>query len=336
MSENVKELQPISPEGIKENQPSTLNLPDVAQKWLEIRDAIHQATARGVGRWLSGPGNPTRILNPFLGLRGPGPGQTYGPGRLRGVGAMGGRLRITENEGSKPMVSLRAIAEKNPLIQKSTVKVADLPPGVTGQIGYPAPLRPQITLAPIVNPYSDPGATAAHELGHGGHGPVGWRAKDQTEEERVIGPQAEGMGEGMVRGLYGALAPPSTYDRIYGDQEHYQRAKALGESLARYIAETGRVPNWKTVQRVIFGRPRAAPEPKPETPVAKEAPKNLRQLSSPGGALRAFGIRPQKIEPPGSEGGSSPADLTRKAFGIRPKPQTAFESWEDMLGGMSF
>lgn len=322
------------PEDVKENQPSAPSLPDVARKWLEIRDAIHQATAQGVGRWISGPGNPKRILNPFLGLGGPGPGQTYGPGRLRGVGAMGGRLRITENEGSAPMISLREVARQNPLIQKGTIKVEDLPPGVSGQISYRDPLRPAITIAPVVSPYTDPGATAVHEIaGHGGHGPVGWRAKDEVEHERDIRPQAEGTAEGAVKGLYGDLAPPSAYDQIYGDQEHYQRAKALGESLAQHIGKTGKVPPWQVVQNVIFGRPPATAEPKPETPVAQETPKNQVQLSSPVG-LRAFGLRPKKIEAPGPAGGSSPADLKKKAFGI--KPPTAFESWEKMLAGMSF
>lgn len=322
------------PEDVKENQPSAPNLPDVARKWLEIRDAIHQATAQGVGRWISGPGNPKRILNPFLGLGGPGPGQTYGPGRLRGVGAMGGRLRITENEGSAPMISLREIARQNPLIQQSTVKVEDLPPGVSGQINYQDPLRPKITLAPVVSPYTDPGATAIHEIhGHAMHGPVGWRAKDQAEHEGVIRPQAEGMAEGVVKNLYGALAPPSAYDQIYSGDQNYQRAKARGELLPQYIAKTGKVPSWQVVQSAIFGRPPATAEPKPETPVAQETPKNQVQSSFPVG-LRAFGLRPKKIEAPGPAGESSPADLKKKAFGI--KPPTAFESWEKMLAGMSF
>lgn len=334
MPEDVRELQPIQPEGIKENQPSTPSLPDIARKWLSIRDAIHQATAQGLGRWLAGPGNPTKILNPFLPLTGPGPGKNYGPGRYRGIGDMGRRLRISEDEGSRPMVSLQEIARQNPLIQESTIKVEDLPPGVSGKINYRDPLRPQITLAPVVNPYTDPGLTAVHEIGgHGSHGPIRWRAKDQAEHERVIRPQAEGFSEGVVQNLYGNLTPPSAYDQIYRGDKNYKIAKAWGELLPQYIAKTGKVPPWQVVQNVIFGRPRAAPEPKPETPVAKEGPKN--QLTSSGSALRALGIRPKQPETPGPEvGGSSPVSLKQKTFGIKPAPQTVYGSWEEMFGGM--
>ena len=129
--ENVRESQqPIPHEGVQEKQPSTPNLADIARKWQEIKGAIHEATARGLGRWLAGPGDPAKILNPVLGLTGPGPGKVYGPGRLAGVGNMGQRLRIIEDEGSRPMASLQEVARQNPLIQQSNVRVVNLPPGV--------------------------------------------------------------------------------------------------------------------------------------------------------------------------------------------------------------
>jgi hypothetical protein len=147
--------------------------------------------------------------------------------------------------------------------------------------------------------------------------------------ERVIRPQAEGMAEGVVKNLYGAIAPPSAYDQIYGGDQNYQIAKARGELLPQYIAETGKVSPWQVVQNVIFGRPPASPEPKPETPVAQEPPKN--QPPSPRGALRAFGIKPRQPEVLGPVGGSSSGDLKRKAFGIRP---TSAERLEEMFGRM--
>ncbi len=67
--------------------PAAPNLATV-EKWDEIKRAIYEATSKGLGRWLSGPGDPRRLLNPFLSLSGPGSGQIYGPERTRGVGAL--------------------------------------------------------------------------------------------------------------------------------------------------------------------------------------------------------------------------------------------------------
>jgi len=307
----------VMPDETKDLQP-TPSLADAARKWLEIRDSIYRATAQGLGKWLAGAGDPAKILNPFSSLAAAAAlGQNDGPGRLKGVGKMAGRLRLTEDEKSKPMASLHAAAMQNPLIQQSTVKVEDLPPGATGRIRYPAPGRPEISLAPVVSPSTDPGVVATHEIaGHGSHGPVGGRAKDQQEEERVIGPKAEGTAEGVVKGLYGTLAPPSAYDQIYGEEENYWRAKGLGRSLAQHIATTGHVPPWQKVQDVIFGKA-PAPKPKPEAPAAQGPLGNPKANSSPGPALRALGVRPKQVNPPGPGNGSSPADAM-KAFGIKP------------------
>lgn len=290
------------------------NLADAARRWLEIRAAIYQATAKGLGRWLGGAGDPAKILNPFSSLA--AAAQNAGPGRLRGVGKMGGRLKIIEDEASRPMTSLHAAAVQNPLIQQGTVKVEDLPPGATGRISYPAPGRAEISLAPIVSPTTDPGVVATHEIAGHGHGPVGWRAKDQQEEERVIGPKAEGTAEGVVKGLYGALAPPSAYDQIYGEEENYWRAKGQGKYLAHYITTTGNVPPWQKVQDVIFGKA-PAPKPKPEAPAARGAPGSPKATSPPGLDLRALGVLPKKVNPSVPGNGSSPADAM-KAFGIKP------------------
>ncbi len=302
---------PASATGFKMPEaPATPNLAEVGMtKWDEIKKAIYEATSKGLGRWLSGPGDPRRLLNPFLPLSGPGPGQIYGPERTRGVGAMGKRLRLIEDETSVPMRSLAEVSRQNPLIQQSRISVADLP-GATGKISYRDPERPEITLAPVLDPSSDPGLTAVHEIvGHGSHGPVAWRATDQMEMEQRIRPQAEGTATGVERGVYRELAPVSTYDVDYRTSDYYGRAKALGESLAQHITKTGHVPHWTTVQGQIFGPPpatptakrenlaTAGPKPKPETPAAKGTQGTQRKLSAPGSLPAAFGGKPKPKDP---------------------------------------
>lgn len=318
--------------------PATPNLAEAAMsKWDEIKKAIHAATVKGLGGWLTGAGDPLKLFNPFLPFRAPGPGNIYSPERYKGIGAMGQRLRLIEDEGSAPMVSLRQAAQQNPLIQQSRIKVADLPSGAAGSINFADPRSPEITLAPIIDKDVDPGLVATHEIvGHGSHGPVGWRAGDQADFEGVIRPQAEGTATGFERGIYGKLAPASPYDWRYQENEEYRRARALGESLAQHIAKTGRVPHWAAVQSMIFGRPPGTPKPKPEAP----GPLVNQERLTPLGTLPPALIGRPKPEAPWGQGAqntqprpSSPGGALRP-LGIRPKPKDSYESWGDMLGGM--
>lgn len=296
-----------------------LNLREMAgQKWQEIRSAVREATAEGLGKYLSGPGRPERVFGVFRPFMGPGPKYSYGPSQYRGIWPMGRRLRLIENEASAPMVSLRQAALQNPLVRQARIRVAALS-GATGRVGYPGG-RPEVVLAPVVNPNIDPGVTVVHEvvghLGHGpmGYGPVGWQARNRQEFEQVVRPPAEGLATGVERGIYGKLWPGSAYEYRYRDNPLYQQAKALGESLAQHIAKTGHVPHPWLVGRRVFGPPPASPESRETTtPAAK---------GTPGGTLRALGIRNRKKEDTHSwdiwwkNHGSR--DLTKKTFGIAP------------------
>ncbi len=289
--------------------------------WNIIREAIIAATHQGIGGFLD---RNRDLFNPFLALTSHTPGATYGTRAYKGIGDMGRRLRLIENEESVPMRSLRAVAEQNPLIQNATVKVGtpgvDLPRNVAGKINWKNPMAPEITIGGVLDRGIDPGLVATHEIvGHGAAGPIGWRAQDREELERRIRPQAEGGATGVERGIYGKLAPRSGYDRIYGKEDSYKRAQAIGDYLGQHIAKTGRVPEWQKVQHAIFG---AAPPPSEPQPTATGTPggqnTQQQQLSSPG-SLPAAIVPPPKVTPPfedmwGSK--PSPGDITRKALGL--------------------
>ena len=148
-----------------------------------------------------------------------------------------------------------------------------------------------------MGPTTDPGLVATHEIvGHVSHGPV--RAQSTDDLEKNIVPKVEGLATGVEQGVYGELMPPTPYDRQYGTLESYQRSRALGEDLARYIRETGKVPPWTVVQRVLFGRSPSARPAKPETPTTETqgdqgTPTPQPRLSSPSSGLRALGLRPK-------------------------------------------
>jgi hypothetical protein len=182
--------------------------------WEIIREAVITATHQGVGVFLDKNRN---LFNPFVALTSHTPGATYGTRAYKGIGDMGRRLRLIEDDDSVPMKSLRAAAEQNPLIQKSTVKVGtpgvDLPRNVAGMISWKNPMAPEITIGGVLDRDIDPGLIATHEIvGHGSEGPIHWRAQDKEELERRIRPQAEGGATGVEHGIYGELAPKSPYD----------------------------------------------------------------------------------------------------------------------------
>jgi len=273
-------------------------------QWDIIRAAIIAATHQGLGGFLD---KNRELFNPFVTLTSHTPGATYGTRAYKGIGDMGRRLRLIEDEGSAPMRSLKAAAEQNPLIQKSTVKVGtpgvDLPRGVAGKINWRDPLRPDIVIGGVLDRDIDPGLIATHEIvGHGSAGPIGWRAQDRQEFEKRLRPQGEGEATGVEKGIYGELAPRSPYDRIYGGNDHYERARAIGEYLGRHIAKTGRIPAWQAVQNAILGAPPPPREPNPATTATPGGQNTQQRLSTPGSL------------PAGEE--LSPGEKTQRALGL--------------------
>lgn len=270
--------------------------------WNIIREAIIAATHQGIGGFLD---RNRDLFNPFVALTSHTPGATYGTRAYKGIGDMGRRLRLIEDEDSVPMKSLRAAAEQNPLIQGATVKVGtpgvDLPRNVAGRINWKNPMAPEITIGGVLDRGIDPGLIATHEIvGHGSAGPIGGR--DREEFERRIRPQAEGGATGVERGIYGKLAPRSWYDRIYGEEDSYRRAQAIGEHLGQHIAKTGRIPAWQAVQNAIFGAPPPPREPTPATTATPGGQNTQQRLSTPGSL------------PAGEE--LSPGGKTQRALGL--------------------
>lgn len=230
---------------------------DVIPQWDEFKNKLNKAIGVGIGRYVRGPGNPGVVFNPFRGLT--EPATSYGTANYRGIGGMGQRLRLTEDENSPPMKALKTAVTKNPLLRTMETRVetpgrpgGDLPAGATGSMFW-TENGPVVRLAPIVSPTTDPGMVAIHEVvGHGSHGPVSGSTPEL--QQNTVRPRLEGMATGAEKGIYGplGLALPSGYEPIYGNRSEYRSAQDLGEQVAQHLAETGEVVPREAVVGGLF------------------------------------------------------------------------------------
>jgi len=234
--------------------------------WELAKDALNRAVAEGTGKWATGPGHPSRLLNPFTGFLLPGKaGEAPPPQAYPAVNKMFQRLALTRDETSPPMRAIRTSVTKNPLLKDLEIGVEEpgavpggLPAGTTGAISWRPEKPPKIALAPKVSPFHDPGVVLTHEaVGHGSHGNI-WGKTPELHEKEVV-PRLEGLAVGAERGVYGplGLALPSGYDERYGNLPEYRNARTIGELAARHILEKEQPANREKLLRYLFEKPPA-------------------------------------------------------------------------------
>ena len=128
---------------------------DAISQWEGFKKKLNKAVGVGIGRYVLGPGNPGVVFNPFQGLT--GPAKTYSPANYQGIGGMGQRLRLTEDENSPPMMALKTAVTKNPLLRAMETRVETpgkpggvLPAGTAGSMAWTpkGPVVPWPRLSP--------------------------------------------------------------------------------------------------------------------------------------------------------------------------------------------
>lgn len=225
-----------------------------SSQWEKVKAALNQAVGQGIGRWVLGPGNPDVVSNPLRALT--APGKSYSPANYQGIGNMGRRLRLTEDEASPPMTALKTAVTQNPLLKDVQVEVGrrkGAPKNVTGSINWRQGQPPLINLSPVVSPTTDPGMVLVHEaVGHGSHGRVVGGTPEVDKE--LVAPRREGLATGAEKGIYGplGLALPSGYEDVYGNRSDYKAAQEQGESLAQRVLQSGEVPPQGEVIGAMF------------------------------------------------------------------------------------
>lgn len=232
----------------------SMNLASVASQWEKVKSGLYGAIVGGLGNWLGGRGAPNIVFNPFRALT---PGASYGPQNYEGVGKMGQRLRLAEDEGSLPMKVIRTAVEKNPLLGGVQVLPGYLKGAESagGSITWGRQTgKPYIALAPRVSPNEDPLLTLTHEaVGHGSHGPI--VGKTPEDDKDFVTPRREGFAVGVEKGIYEplGLALPSAYDTEYKNRAEYRRAQELGRLLAGHVSKNGEIPPQAAVLYNLFG-----------------------------------------------------------------------------------